>query len=440
MFERFRPIDDNLRQEQAAVAAEAWGGVTSPAEHDPAAFRYLVHAINPYSRVNAMTTMALDHKDGISYDPAWGDQSISMAEQPERVAERVSLSMSLIDQDHPATWGPAGLIIAAPPENIILTSESDAGAHNNNLTFLLEQAVKHGVTDGDALLEQTGSRRYNEVVGLAKRDDAHLQLQGFFYKVTSKGEPYDATVADMMRGHANRLGLPLIAIHEPGAYGQNRVQTEDGMLAVELHGWRYNLTGFKDSFDFCAIDEAFRSRFISPTEVSKALGFAVSTGSITEQQAAEVQERYAAARRERETPRAVFGDSGDFQHITFREGYGEYEHRVTFNSSGTLRRTNVVEENKQLTRMLLGAYGNAYGMDPSDPFRFAAPDVAERIVAQASEALEPEQKAALAAWYEGMRPRLMAEDAKRDRQEGFFRHFADKQLPGYVVLPNDTLR
>ena len=65
-----------------------------------------------------------------------------MYEQPERVAERVSLSMPLIDQDHTATWGRGGLIISAPEENIVLTSRTDAGAHNHNKDSLWNKVLE----------------------------------------------------------------------------------------------------------------------------------------------------------------------------------------------------------------------------------------------------------------------------------------------------------
>lgn len=76
-----------------------WGGTTDPTQHDPQQYRYLVHAINPASYMNIITIKASEARDGITYNNSWGDQSISMYDQPERISERVSLSMSLIDQN-----------------------------------------------------------------------------------------------------------------------------------------------------------------------------------------------------------------------------------------------------------------------------------------------------------------------------------------------------
>lgn len=78
------------------------GDTTDPSQHDPTNFRYLVHALNPSAALNILTVLSTV---GASVNPSHGDQSINMYDQPERVAERVSLSMSLIDQDHTATWG-----------------------------------------------------------------------------------------------------------------------------------------------------------------------------------------------------------------------------------------------------------------------------------------------------------------------------------------------
>lgn len=82
-----------------------WGQTTDPCRHNPDDFRYLVHAFNLYAIYNASVINNLVvQEEGDVIDEA-GDQSINVFEEPERVDERVSLSMSLIDQDHTATWG-----------------------------------------------------------------------------------------------------------------------------------------------------------------------------------------------------------------------------------------------------------------------------------------------------------------------------------------------
>lgn len=82
-----------------------WGQATDPSQHNPDNFRYLVHAFNPCARGNALILNNLVTQDEGTVNDEAGDQSIDVFKEPERINERVSLSMSLIDQDHTATWG-----------------------------------------------------------------------------------------------------------------------------------------------------------------------------------------------------------------------------------------------------------------------------------------------------------------------------------------------
>ena len=82
-----------------------WGQTTDPSQHNPDGFRYLVHAFNLYARGNALILNNLVTQDEGTVTDEVGDQSIDVFKEPERIDERVSLSMSLIDQDHTATWG-----------------------------------------------------------------------------------------------------------------------------------------------------------------------------------------------------------------------------------------------------------------------------------------------------------------------------------------------
>ena len=81
-----------------------WGQTTDPSQHNPEDFRYLVHAFNLHARLGALF-IQLVTRDEEAVADGQGDQSINVFKEPERVDERVSLSMSLIDQDHTATWG-----------------------------------------------------------------------------------------------------------------------------------------------------------------------------------------------------------------------------------------------------------------------------------------------------------------------------------------------
>ena len=273
------------------------GDTTDPSQHDPTNFRYLVHALNPYVKISAMR-IAVDFSDHIN--SSHGNQSINMYKQPERVAERVSLSMSLIDQGHTATWGDGGLIISAPEENIVLTSRTDAGTHNNDKNSLLEQGARHGVMSADQLLATTSPRQYNEVVALADNDGSKLETIGFFYKVTSRGEPVDPVIARQMRMHAERLGLPVVEILQEAkkdkvtryALGDD----EQEHIAITYNGESFAIAGFDRNYIYYMTEEAGRHRFASPEEMSAALQFAVDTNEMTEVEMQRVLDDYVEVR------------------------------------------------------------------------------------------------------------------------------------------------
>ena len=218
--------------------ANVWGGVTDPADHNPANFRYLIHAINPNAKSYALawlkdiarfreeTARELRYKQSmgyqninmhhcpeeISHDQPPGDQGISMYHFPERLADRIFLSMSLIDQDHTYTWGDIGLIVGAFEANIVLTAAEDACSYRSNLKGLLQRATLYEHMSGDELLQNSDPLEYNEVVAVAQSDDWQLQLEGFFYKTTPAGHPCDSARADKMHRQALRLDLPIVAI------------------------------------------------------------------------------------------------------------------------------------------------------------------------------------------------------------------------------------
>ena len=324
------------------------GDTTDPSQHDPTNFRYLVHALNPYVKISAMR-IAVDFSDHIN--SSHGNQSINMYKQPERVAERVSLSMSLIDQGHTATWGDGGLIISAPEENIVLTSRTDAGTHNNDKNSLLEQGARHGVMSADQLLATTSPRQYNEVVALADNDGSKLETIGFFYKVTSRGEPVDPVIARQMRMHAERLGLPVVEILQEAkkdkvtryALGDD----EQEHIAITYNGESFAIAGFDRNYIYYMTEEAGRHRFASPEEMSAALQFAVDTNEMTEVEMQRVLDDYAEVRERRMTPTAYYDDEGNFEKIVYYDGYGDYELRVTLDNSGYISRVSTKRESEK---------------------------------------------------------------------------------------------
>ena len=375
------------------------GDTTDPTQHDPTSFRYLVHSLNPYAALNILYMLS---SVGASADPSHGDgdQSINMYEQPERVAECISLSMSLIDQDHTATWGHGGLIISAPEENIVLTSRTDADAHNNDKNFLLEQSVRHGVMSAEQLLATTSPRQYNEVVALADNDGSKLETIGFFYKVTSKGEPVDLVIAQQMRMHAERLGLPVVEILQENKLGEDRVDrsTDDDqkVLAIVYGDERYLLS---NSY-YRILDEASSFRFASPEEVSAALQFAVNVNKMTEAEVQQTLADYAEVRERRMTPTAYYDDEGNFDKIMYYEGYGDDELRVTLDNSGYIRRVNTKRESEKRRRAMLGGFVRRDTQNRSIPAR---PHKADSMVKRAKEGLDEAKADELQQWYDKCR-------------------------------------
>lgn len=379
------------------------GDTTDPSKHDPTNFRYLVHALNPGAKMSAMR-IAVDFSDHIN--SSHGNQSINMYKQPERVAERVSLSMSLIDQDHTATWGDGGLIISAPEENIVLTSRTDAGTHNNDKNFLLGQGARHGVMSADQLLATTSPRQYNEVVALADNDGSKLETIGFFYKVTSKGEPVDPVIARQMRMHAERLGLPVVEIPQENEIGRDRVDRYESLInkgqeciAVTYNGERYLMLVFS-GHSYNIVDEAETYRFASPEEMAAALQFAVGTNDMSEAEAQQIMDGYTEAHDRRMTPTAYYDSEGNCEKIMYYEGYGDDELRITLYNSGYIRRVRTKRESEEQRRAMLGDFVRHDAQSRSIPAR---PHVADSMVKRAKEGLDEAKADELQQWYDKCR-------------------------------------
>lgn len=383
-----------------------WGETTDPSAHDPVNFRYLVHAINPFSSMNAMQITLLDARDGITYDESWGDQKISMYDQPERVAERVSLSMSLIDQDHSATWGEAGLIVEAPEKNVVLTSETDAGSHNNHLDFLHDQGSRHGVMSANDLLARTSPHSYNEVVAVASRDGSKLEVKGFFYKVTSRGEPVDRQLAQRMTMHANRLGLPVVELPIANPNAEDKVEryipygSEKECVAICFNGNRLMVSGFEDRWLYKSIDETGASYFAAPHELEAAISYAVGSGEVSEAVARQILEAYEKADEKRKTPTAYYDKDGSFKNIEYFEGYGDNEYRITLGKSGHGYRTHVKLNNEKVRESMMNAGRPQYiGIDEDRSQHPISTHEADEMVTKAAEQLDPTRSAQLQDWY-----------------------------------------
>ena len=201
------------------MLSETWGRATDPSTHTSGQFRYLVHGISPKAS-NFMKGMASDSQtaetEALQNSTSSGDQSINLYEEPERVAERISLSMSLIDQDHTGTWTYGGLILDVPEKNIIGNGPHDIGSANWDKSLLQSQFDGSTILNPEDLLNNSSKFDYNEVIAFANLDGSKIRLKGFFVVVDSSGFPLDKPLSDKIKAHADRLDLPLVNIKKAG--------------------------------------------------------------------------------------------------------------------------------------------------------------------------------------------------------------------------------
>ncbi|PID83713.1 hypothetical protein CSB09_04735 [Candidatus Gracilibacteria bacterium] len=188
-----------------------WGGITNPKEHNPESFRYLVHAFNAFQFQTQIAMMQMQNTGNphINTKDQIGDQSINLQINPEKVAERVSVSMSLIDNNHLETFGNTGIIVGCPEDNIIAVDNRDMGTLNFDRKGLLERRNQNiKFTSGDDLLNS--STGMNEVVALGREGNKKLSLLGFFSKYDIEDGYIDEISTQELKKQAQRLGLPLV--------------------------------------------------------------------------------------------------------------------------------------------------------------------------------------------------------------------------------------
>ena len=380
-----------------------WGQATDPVKHNPDDFRYLVHAFNPFARGNALILNNLVTQDEGTVTDGAGDQSIDVFKEPERIDERVSLSMSLIDQNHTATWGDVGIIVAAPESSVVLTSPTDAGAINSNEGRLVAQSQSRGLLSPDQLLERGSPRTYNEVVALGR---SGLRAVGFFYKVDSRKKPVDSGLAANMLGLGSRTGLPVVEIPEKNIYTENKVVRYTYMdssrgeeLRIFLGGMCYCAPKSKGDLGFRVVEgDTLKWYFPSPEKFEAAVGFALRTGEIGEAEANQILEDYRTADIERQTPTAYFDKDGEIDRVECLQGYGEREVKLNISRHGI---ANKIQEG---AARLMGE-----GVESLNQY------VTDRMIEAAVENLSPEKAESIRSWYEKVRPSIADVWSQRNR-------------------------
>lgn len=378
---------------------EAWGNVTNPESHNPDNFRYLVHAFNPFAQQSNLglrltLTQAGDLDRG---NPNHGDQSVDLYQFPERLNDRVSVSMSLIDQSHRGTWSNGGMIIEAHPSNILITSESDLGSHNFNLDTLLWQASRSPLISGDILLQRSNPSIYNEVIALAKTGSHPLRITGFFSKVDEEGA-INEVIAQKMQMHSSRLQLPYVEIpvwKEPFTEGL-RV-TPSGDMYTDWNGKSYHVGGSTEMSPF----HYFTRRgnyFPSPENFERVLAFVAKHRPDLVK---EIRDNYQKADVERVKAKLRFNDQGEVTSITKKNGYDKAVREYWIYGSGEFFDVILEEEGKYVTRMLTEQ--NASLLDSHWWRRQVSTSEADEIITNSLEGFDPKTQKKITNFYSAAR-------------------------------------
>lgn len=265
------------------------------------------------------------------------------------MADRVSLSLSLVDPDHTGTWGPVGLILDVPPSNVLITASSDVGSSGNDVSQLKAQAKKYGQPmSGDTLLAHSGVS-YNEVVALATRGGNSVRLVGFFYKVTEDEAVLDEGLTAQMRIHAQRLGLPLVSMVEKSFVFEDEIESSDQLMRLRINQQSY-LLYYEGNPEFMRYDKSHKSRFMTPDDMN----IVVEHLRAKKYSATEIErliQAYKQADQDRQMPEVFFDENGSLLSIVQRVGYGDGEERLEITSSGYSSRTNLKAERDQISVM-----------------------------------------------------------------------------------------
>lgn len=394
-----------------------WGQTTDPSQHNPEDFRYLVHAFNSLARLGALF-IQLVTQDEVAATDEVGDQSINVFEEPERIDERVSLSMSLIDQKHTATWGGAGIIMAAPESSVVLTSPTDAGVPNSHRDRLIAKGRSMGILSPDEILERSSPIRHNEIVALGQ---SGLKAVGFFYKVDSQNNPINVGLMTAMHQLGGRMGLPVVGIsnEKENPYAENKVirstSTESGKeeeLRIFFDGRCHYVVESNDKPKYRAVDgDTGLTHFPSPERFTAAIDFALCAGNISEAEAEQILEDYNAVDIERRTPTAYFDKNGEFDRIECFEGYDDYESRLSLDRSGTARRIRKRKIISAVEACGLRA-GDKSGGDVDQQLSQYVTDI---MVEAAMKNLSPEKAESIRSCYEQVQPIIVDAWSQRDR-------------------------
>lgn len=396
--------------------SKPWGNITNPETHNEAKFRYLVYGIDPM----ATTIMGLA---GSSIDPSTlnkeeGDQKINLSSYPERLNQRVSLSCSLVDQEHHETWGNAGLIVKAPKENVIITDSEDTGAIVMSKKHLMEQAKKRQLLTPEQLLQKTDPRTYNEVVVLANNEGKKVSLAGFFYKTTQDGRILDQVMYTKMKQHALRLDLPLVPITTLNPFAENKIIRGDNHFSVRYGGKTFILQGSAEG-RFMSYSQSEASAFATPYEIEQVLNY-LRTNNVGEKEIEQLRTEYVEADKRRQQPKVTYNEQGDVTYIQKRYGYGAAERLISVSQAGYTRHVNVSEEAIKYSIIRTNP-GQPRSFDDIDPP--ASPKEVEQVVREAIDNAPDNEKGKLKQWWNNVRENVSKEWERNQNRYKFLKNF-----------------
>ena len=393
-----------------------WGDTTDPSSHNPASFRYLVHGINPFAKISFTLFDLTAAQDGEHLDPEVRNRKqINLFDTPERVAERPSLSMSLIDEAHRGTWGDGGLLLSVPAENVLLTCNQDCGSPRGNMVRLRERASEEKPLSPNELLQVSVEFRYNEVVAEGETLAGKVELVGFFSKSVG-GQPIDKTLHRQFANHAFRLGLPLVLLEEPTQYRRaDLAETEQGIF-FNLNGKRVFLYDDPSEFPITINRHpSLPSQFPSPAEIEEISAFLdsnISLGTATHTRARKIidqGDRPALRSKdpEKELRLALWENGEEVVYTLYESGIAQ---RVRMEPYREAHTESMLSGSLPQLREGYAEHLRKLGLEP------ISPETLERVWNLHKHSIPDEQRAVIENLMERTRPQAEAKYAENIRQ------------------------
>jgi hypothetical protein len=317
------PLENSEGKE--AAQAEAWGGVSDPRQHNPQEFRYLIHSFNDFNQALSIQTVTSGFSE---------QQAVNLQQQPDRVADRVSLSMSLIDQAHTVTWGPGGLIVKAPESNVLIASPEDAAVSNSDIQALKEDAASRKLLSPDEVLSDTPDGKYNEIVAVGRDANGNqLELDGFFIVQDVDGDISNEPLKRHLQTLAIQKGLPFITITDARFKEDNYIATNRSVTA-QFEGKRYHLKHtFGSNFQ---VETGAKEYFATRDEVLRLVDHLKQTGKVTDEEGVKILSDYDVAQKAVLRP-TIFEDDGIG--ISFKTGVGQKFSEYSLRNGNVVKRT-----------------------------------------------------------------------------------------------------